>query len=191
MAELLYPDIAGNYLSGLRDAQEREVKAQQAQRAQTVASQQDTLFAQGQQDRVQQEQAQQINNLGAILRNVKSPADFPGAQQAAVRLGIPADVVGKYTYADVPNLIALSDRAQAALAAQQKQNLEGAQIAAAHAKLSVQLVDDAGQLVSVVKADIATFEPAKVSPMPPATTALNPDEIADVVGYLLSLRGVQ
>lgn len=57
--------------------------------------------------------------------------------------------------------------------------------------VSVQLVDDAGQLVSVVKGDIAKFEPAKVSPMPPATKALNPDEIADVVGYLLSLRGVQ
>lgn len=57
--------------------------------------------------------------------------------------------------------------------------------------VSVQLVDDAGQLVSVVKADIAKLEPAKVSPMPPATKALNPDEIADVVGYLLSLRGVQ
>lgn len=57
--------------------------------------------------------------------------------------------------------------------------------------LSVQLVDDAGQLVTVVKADIAKLEPAKTSPMPPATKTLNPDEIADVVGYLLSLRGVQ
>lgn len=57
--------------------------------------------------------------------------------------------------------------------------------------LSVQLVDDAGQLVTVVKADIAKVDAAQVSPMPPATKVLSPDEIADVVGYLLSLRGVQ
>jgi putative heme-binding domain-containing protein len=56
---------------------------------------------------------------------------------------------------------------------------------------SVQLVDEAGQLVTVVKTDIKQMDAAKVSPMPPATKTLNPDEIADVVGYLLSLRGVQ
>lgn len=56
---------------------------------------------------------------------------------------------------------------------------------------SVQLVDDTGALVTVVKRDIASMDAARVSPMPPATKTLNPDEIADVVGYLLSLRGVQ
>ncbi|MEZ5417043.1 MAG: c-type cytochrome [Vicinamibacterales bacterium] len=56
---------------------------------------------------------------------------------------------------------------------------------------SVQLVDDTGTLVTVVKADIASMEAAKTSPMPPATKVLTADEVADVVGYLLSLRGVQ
>ncbi len=56
---------------------------------------------------------------------------------------------------------------------------------------SVQLVDDAGQLVTVVKTDIKAMDAATASPMPPATKALTPDDIADVVGYLLSLRGVQ
>jgi putative heme-binding domain-containing protein len=56
---------------------------------------------------------------------------------------------------------------------------------------SVQLVDDAGQLVTVVKSDIKAMDASKASPMPPATNTLTPDDIADVVGYLLSLRGVQ
>ena len=54
---------------------------------------------------------------------------------------------------------------------------------------SVQLVSDAGALVTVVKSTIATFEAAKISPMPPAGTKLSADEVADLVGYLLSLRG--
>jgi cytochrome c oxidase cbb3-type subunit III len=56
---------------------------------------------------------------------------------------------------------------------------------------SVQLVDDTGALVTVVKKDVKSMEADKASPMPPATKALSADEIADVIGYLLSLRGVQ
>lgn len=56
---------------------------------------------------------------------------------------------------------------------------------------SVQLVDDAGQLVTVVKKDIKTMEAGKTSPMPSVATVLSTDEVADLVAYLLSLRGVQ
>lgn len=56
---------------------------------------------------------------------------------------------------------------------------------------SVQLVDDAGALVTLLKKDIKAMDTAKTSPMPAATPTLSADEVADVVGYLLSLRGVQ
>jgi putative heme-binding domain-containing protein len=54
---------------------------------------------------------------------------------------------------------------------------------------SVQLIDDKEQLISIDKADIREYEISKTSPMPPATTTLNGDEIADLIAYLLSLRG--
>ena len=54
---------------------------------------------------------------------------------------------------------------------------------------SVQLVDDGGRLVTVVKRDIKAFEAAKASPMPSVATTLSADEVADLVAYLLSLRG--
>ena len=56
---------------------------------------------------------------------------------------------------------------------------------------SVQLVSDSGALVSVVKSSIAKFEAAKTSPMPPVGAKLSPEEVADLVGYMLSLRGAQ
>lgn len=56
---------------------------------------------------------------------------------------------------------------------------------------SVQLVDDTGQLVTVVKKDIKTMDTGKTSPMPSVAAVLSTDEVADLVGYLLSLRGVQ
>lgn len=56
---------------------------------------------------------------------------------------------------------------------------------------SVQLVTDAERLVTVLKRDIKDFEAAKTSPMPTVKDTLSPDEVADLVGYLLSLRGVQ
>ncbi len=56
---------------------------------------------------------------------------------------------------------------------------------------SVQLVNDAGELVTVVKSDIKSMEAGKTSPMPSVAKVLSTDEVADLVAYLLSLRGVQ
>jgi len=56
---------------------------------------------------------------------------------------------------------------------------------------SMQLVDDTGQLVTVVKKDIKTFDAARTSPMPSVAKTMTPDEVADLVAYLLSLRGAQ
>jgi putative heme-binding domain-containing protein len=56
---------------------------------------------------------------------------------------------------------------------------------------SVQLVDDREHLVTVAKTDIKSMTLAKESPMPSMATRLSPDEVADLVAYLLSLRGVQ
>ena len=55
---------------------------------------------------------------------------------------------------------------------------------------TVQIIDEEEQLVSLDKADLKTLEVSKTSTMPPALKVLSPDEIADVVAYLLSLRGI-
>jgi putative heme-binding domain-containing protein len=54
---------------------------------------------------------------------------------------------------------------------------------------TVQLIDDKEQLVSLVKANLREYEIGKTSPMPSASTTLSADEIADLVGYLLTLKG--
>jgi cytochrome c oxidase cbb3-type subunit 3 len=54
---------------------------------------------------------------------------------------------------------------------------------------TVQLIDDHERLVSLVKADLREYVIATVSPMPSYRNTLTPDEIADVVTYLLSLKG--
>jgi cytochrome c oxidase cbb3-type subunit III len=54
---------------------------------------------------------------------------------------------------------------------------------------SVQLIDDQERLVSLVKADLREYSILTVSPMPPYKDRLTPDEMADVVAYLLSLKG--
>jgi putative heme-binding domain-containing protein len=56
---------------------------------------------------------------------------------------------------------------------------------------SVQLVDDKERLVTVVKTDIKSMTLGKTSPMPSVAGTLSADEVADVVAYLLSLRGAQ
>ena len=56
---------------------------------------------------------------------------------------------------------------------------------------SVQLVSDAGELVTVVKTDIKSMDAGTTSPMPSVAKVLSTDEVADLVAYLLSLRGVQ
>ncbi|MFN7980660.1 MAG: c-type cytochrome [Vicinamibacterales bacterium] len=55
---------------------------------------------------------------------------------------------------------------------------------------TVQLIDDREQLVTLVKADLRTYELGKTSPMPTAAAkSLSSDEIADLVAYLLTLKG--
>jgi putative heme-binding domain-containing protein len=54
---------------------------------------------------------------------------------------------------------------------------------------TVQLIDDQEKLVSLSKSDLAEFTIATVSPMPSFRDRLTPDEIADVVAYLLALKG--
>jgi len=53
---------------------------------------------------------------------------------------------------------------------------------------TVQIIDDQERLLSFTKADLREYELGKTSAMPPAT-ALTSDELADLIGYLLSLKG--
>jgi putative heme-binding domain-containing protein len=53
---------------------------------------------------------------------------------------------------------------------------------------SVQLLDARGRLRSLAKSDIRTLTYATASPMPSYAARLTPDEIADLVGFLASLR---
>jgi putative heme-binding domain-containing protein len=55
---------------------------------------------------------------------------------------------------------------------------------------TVQLIDEREQLVSLVKSDLREYEVGKTSPMPSASKSLSPDEIADLVAYLLTLKGL-
>jgi cytochrome c oxidase cbb3-type subunit III len=54
---------------------------------------------------------------------------------------------------------------------------------------TVQLIDDQERLVSLIKADLREYTILTVSPMPSYKDKLTPDELADVVAYLLSLKG--
>lgn len=54
---------------------------------------------------------------------------------------------------------------------------------------SVQLINEQGRLQTFLKADLREYEIVQVSPMPSYSKTLTPDEIADLVAYLLSLRG--
>lgn len=54
---------------------------------------------------------------------------------------------------------------------------------------SVQLLDENGKLTSVLKADLKEFQVLTASPMPSFNGKLTPDEISDLVAYLLSLKG--
>lgn len=53
---------------------------------------------------------------------------------------------------------------------------------------SVQLLDARGRLRSLAKADIRTLTYASASPMPSYASRLTSDEIADLVGFLTTLR---
>jgi putative heme-binding domain-containing protein len=54
---------------------------------------------------------------------------------------------------------------------------------------SIQLINEQGRLQSVAKADLREYEILQVSPMPSYKATLTTDEIADLLAYLLSLRG--
>lgn len=55
---------------------------------------------------------------------------------------------------------------------------------------TIQLIDEEERLVSLSKSDIKDIALGKTSPMPPATKTLNEAEIADVVAFLSSLKGL-
>jgi putative heme-binding domain-containing protein len=54
---------------------------------------------------------------------------------------------------------------------------------------SIQLVDEQGRLQSIMKADVREYEIIKTSPMPAYQGKLSTEDVADLVAYLLSLRG--
>jgi putative heme-binding domain-containing protein len=55
---------------------------------------------------------------------------------------------------------------------------------------SLQLIDTKEKLVSLQKADLSKFEFLKNSPMPSYRDKLSGDELSDLVGYLVSLKGL-
>ena len=55
---------------------------------------------------------------------------------------------------------------------------------------TVQVIDEQERLVSLVKADLREYELGKTSPMPSVAKTFTADEIADLLAYLLSLRGM-
>ena len=54
---------------------------------------------------------------------------------------------------------------------------------------TVQLIDDQEKLLSLTKADLREYTILTVSPMPSYKDRLTQDELADLVAYLLSLKG--
>lgn len=54
---------------------------------------------------------------------------------------------------------------------------------------SIQVIDDKERLHSILKADLKEFTISKTSPMPSYTDTLTSTEMADLIGYLLSLKG--
>jgi putative heme-binding domain-containing protein len=54
---------------------------------------------------------------------------------------------------------------------------------------TVQLIDEAERLVSIDKVEIKEYERGAASPMPSVQGKLSGDEIADLIAYLLSLKG--
>lgn len=56
---------------------------------------------------------------------------------------------------------------------------------------TVQLIDQQERLVSLMKADLREYTVIKTSSMPASKDTLSQAEVADVVAYLLSLKGLQ
>ena len=55
---------------------------------------------------------------------------------------------------------------------------------------TIQLIDERESLVSLLKADLREYERAKTSTMPSVANTITGDELADLVAYLLSLKGL-
>ena len=55
---------------------------------------------------------------------------------------------------------------------------------------TVQLLDENERLVSLAKSEIREFEAGTASPMPSFAGKLSGEEIADLLAYLVSLRGL-
>jgi putative heme-binding domain-containing protein len=56
---------------------------------------------------------------------------------------------------------------------------------------TVQLLDEQERLVSLNKADLRTYDFVLEAAMPAADRTLAPDEVSDVIAYLLSLKGLK
>ena len=56
---------------------------------------------------------------------------------------------------------------------------------------SIQLIDQYERLRSLDKAELRELTAVIESPMPPATDVLDEQEVADVLAYLLTLKGIQ
>jgi mono/diheme cytochrome c family protein len=54
---------------------------------------------------------------------------------------------------------------------------------------TVQLIDDQERLVSLEKSELREFEAARDSEMPSFAGKLSAEELADLLAYLLSLKG--
>lgn len=54
---------------------------------------------------------------------------------------------------------------------------------------SLQLIDDSGNLRSFLKSDLRNYAISTTSPMPSYRNTLSADELADLLAYLLSLKG--
>ena len=55
---------------------------------------------------------------------------------------------------------------------------------------TIQLIDQSERLRSLEKSDLRELVAVTTSPMPPATDVLDEQEVADVLAYLLSLKGL-
>ena len=55
---------------------------------------------------------------------------------------------------------------------------------------TIQLIDEQERLVSLTKADLRSLEIIRASTMPPSAQSLTAAEIADVIAYLLTLKGL-
>ena len=54
---------------------------------------------------------------------------------------------------------------------------------------TLQIIDDRERLHSLIKSDLREYTISKTSPMPSYSGTFSPDETADVIAYLLSLKG--